>query len=213
MKNLAFNRMLAIITILMFATALLVSCSKESSEIDNNKAVDVLVEQAAQQYLNTPVPTGGEDETYSLNTSGLPEVYLATSSGFDTKVAANPLISCVKSVKLTDKQALEVRKALSVYEEQIQIFMKTQREELAKMEARFIAAKKELLKLANGVTADRHELEKKIIALKAELEKAMRAFKEKNAPILSAPYKTLMTTLGTILDKRQWEAFSKCLSR
>jgi hypothetical protein len=213
MKNLAFNRIFAIVTILMFATALLVSCSKESSEIDNNKAVDMLVEQAAQQYLNTPVSTGGEDETYSLNTIGLPEVYLATSSGFDTKAATNPLISCLKSVKLTDKQALEVRKTLSVYEEQIQIIMKGQREDLAKMEARFIAAIKELISRATTVKADREELEKKIIALKAELEKAVREFKEKNAPTLSAPYKTLMTTLGTILDKRQWEAFSKCLSR
>ena len=213
MKNLACNRIFAIVTILMFATALLVSCSKESSEIDNNKAVDVLVEQAAQQYLNTPVSTGGEDETYSLNNSGLPEVYLATSSGFDTKAVANPLISCLKSVKLTDKQALEVRKALSAYEEQIQIIMKGQREELAKMEARFIAAKKELISRATSVKAEREELEKKIIALKAEFEKAVRAFKEKNSPTLSAPYKVLMTTLGTILDKRQWEAFSKCLSR
>ena len=213
MKNLACSRIITLLAFLMISSVLLISCNKESREINNNESVDELVAQAAQQYLNTPVTTTGEDETFSLNNSGLPEVYLASSSGFDTKVAANPLISCVKSVKLTDKQALEVRKALSVYEEQIQIFMKTQREELAKMEARFIAAKKELLKLANGVKADRHELEKKIIALKAEFDLAVKALKEKNAPNLSAPYKTLMTTLGTILDKRQWEAFSKCLSR
>lgn len=90
--------------------------------------------------------------------------------------------------------------------------MKNQREEFAKMEARFIAARKELISRAAGVK-DREELEKKIIALKAEFEKAVKAFKEKNAPNLSAPYKTLMTTLGTILEKRQWDAFTKCLTR
>ncbi|MDO9679800.1 MAG: hypothetical protein Q7262_02195 [Bacteroidales bacterium] len=212
MKNLACNRIFALITILMFASALLISCNKESNEINNNQTVDKLVELATQQYLNTPIVTAGDDETYSLNNNELPDVYLASSSGFDTKVAANPLINCIKSVKLTDKQALEVRKALSVYEEQIQILMKNQREEFAKMEARFIAARKELISRAAGVK-DREELEKKIIALKAEFEKAVKAFKEKNAPNLSAPYKTLMTTLGTILEKRQWDAFTKCLTR
>ncbi|MDP3398315.1 MAG: hypothetical protein Q8S23_04140 [Bacteroidales bacterium] len=212
MKNLACNRIFALITILMFASALLISCNKESNEINNNQFVDKLVELATQQYLNTPIVTAGDDETYSLNNNGLPDVYLASSSGFDTKVAANPLINCIKSVKLTDKQALEVRKALSVYEEHIQILMKNQREEFAKMEARFIAARKELISRAAGVK-DREELEKKIIALKAEFEKAVKAFKEKNAPNLSAPYKTLITTLGTILEKRQWDAFTKCLTR
>jgi hypothetical protein len=212
MKNLACNRIFALITILMFASALLISCNKESNEINNNQTVDKLVELATQQYLNTPIVTAGDDETYSLNNNGIPDVYLASSSGFDTKVAANPLINCIKSVKLTDKQALEVRKALSVYEEHIQILMKNQREEFAKMEARFIAARKELISRAAGVK-EREELEKKIIALKAEFEKAVKAFKEKNAPNLSAPYKTLMTTLGTILEKRQWDAFTKCLTR
>jgi hypothetical protein len=212
MKNLACNRIFALITILMFASALLISCNKESNEINNNQTVDKLVELATQQYLNTPIVTAGDEETYSLNNNGLPDVYLASSSDFDTKVAANPLINCIKSVKLTDKQALEVRKALSVYEEHIQILMKNQREEFTKMEARFIAARKELISRAAGVK-EREELEKKIIALKAEFEKAVKAFKEKNAPNLSAPYKTLMTTLGTILEKRQWDAFTKCLTR
>ncbi len=214
MKNLACNRIITLFTFFMVLSVLLISCNKESIEINSNETVEGLVEQAAQQYLNTPVATGGDDENYLLNNNQLPLVYLATSSGFDTKTPANLLIECLKSVRITDRQALEARKALSVYEQDIQIFMKRQREEFAKLEARFTAARKDLLnRSAKTTQEEREELEKKIKALKAEFEKAVRAFKEKNIENLSAPYKKLMTNLSTILDKRQWEAFSKCLSR
>ncbi|PKO95834.1 MAG: hypothetical protein CVU12_08380 [Bacteroidetes bacterium HGW-Bacteroidetes-7] len=213
MKNLAHSRIITLFALLIISSVLLISCNKESREINNNITVDELVAQAAQQYLNIPVATGSEDEMFSLNNSGLPEVYLASSSGFDTKVTPNPLISCIKSVKLSEKQALEVRKALSIYEEQLQVFMKNQREKLATIEARFVAAKRELLKQAKNEKADREELEKRMIALKTKFEKAVRELKEKSVPNLSAPFKTLMTTLRTILEKRQWEAFIKCQSR
>ena len=212
MKNLAHSRIITLFAFLIISSVLLIACNKESSEINTNVTVDELVAQAAQQYLNIPVATGSEDEMFSLNNSGLPEVYLASSSGFDTKATPNPLISCIKSVKLSEKQALEVRKALSIYEEQLQVFMKNQREKLATIEARFVAAKRELLKQAKNEKADREELEKKMIALKTKFEKAVRELKEKSVPNLSAPFKTLMTTLRTILVKRQWEAFIKCQS-
>ena len=214
MKNLSCNRIITLFTFLMVLSVLLISCNKESREINNYENVDELVEKSALQYLNTPAVTVGSDETFSLNNTWLPEVYLASSSGFDTKTPANLLIECLKSVRITDRQALEARKALSVYEQDIQIFMKRQREEFAKLEARFTAARKDLLnRSAKTTQAEREELEKKIKALKAEFEKAVRAFKEKNIENLSTPYKKLMTNLSTILDKRQWEAFSKCLSR
>ncbi|MDP3452165.1 MAG: hypothetical protein Q8R90_04350 [Bacteroidales bacterium] len=213
MKNIACNRIFTLITFLVFASALLISCNKESIEINNNETVEGLVEQAAQQYLNTPVATGGDDENYSLNNSELPQVYLATSSGFDTKANVNPLIGCIKSVKPTENQVLEIRKALSLYEDHIQIILKNQREALSKMEERFIAAKKELMNLVRLGNTDRNELEKKIKALNAEFEKAVRAFREKNGAALSGPYKKLMSDIERVLDKRQWAEFSKCLSR
>ena len=145
----------------------------------------------------------------------LPDVYKSTQSGFDSNVksAATPLTSCLKSVKITDAQAVQVRKALSAYETSTQAIVKAQREELAKLEAAFIAAKKELLAQPSTDKAQRAEIEKKVVALKTGLSKAIERVKQSYAEKLSAPYKELITSLSKILDKAQWAIFSKCISR
>ncbi len=203
MKNSALSRALTIITLFVIVVAVTASCNKATREDIPANTVDQLVEQAAQQYLNAATP--GE----------LPDVYKSTQSGFDCNVksAATPLTSCLKSVKLTDAQAVQVRKALSAYETSTQATVKAQREELAKLEAAFIAAKKELLAQPVTDKAQRAEIEKKIVALKTELSKAIERVKQSYAEKLSAPYKELITSLSKILDEVRWAIFSKCISR
>jgi len=203
MKKSSLIKAMSILTIFVIVLAFTASCNKDAQEDNPANTVDQLVEQAAQEYQNAA--TAGE----------LPAVYKSTQSGFDSNVksAATPLTSCLKSVKLTDAQAMQVRKALSAYETLTQSTVKAQREELAKLEAAFIAAKKELLAQPATDKEQRAAIEKKIVALKTELSKAIERVKQSYAEKLSAPYKELMTSLSKIMDEAQWAAFSKCVSR
>ncbi len=192
------------ITALLVVCAITLSCNKENENVTPVNSVDELVEQAAQEFISTPEAS-----------VDIPAIFLATQSGFDSnvKAAASPLTTCLRSVKLTNEQALKIRKALSVYEEQVKSIIKAHREEMSKLEAAYIAAKKEMLVKPVTDKAQRAEIEKKLTALKAELSKAMERLKESYSIKISAPYKELITSINNILDQRQWTLFSKCISR
>lgn len=190
-----------------------VSASGSNTELTVPE-IDVLADQADNEFVNLEVSGGTESEGFVLENDGLPDAYQVTESTIDEMNKrdgnAKRLRHCLSKLELSSEQVAKIRRLFHAYEECKGSIVKRHAGAVRDLVARFNERHEELVKALRNGRITKQQFEEKVKALRAEFNRTKAALAEKARAALKSCYTHMLRGMNGVLTERQWKAFVNC---
>lgn len=207
------------------AAIIFTGCSKQevmpnSETITSNELsipeIDILVQEADQEFVNFEVSGGNELEGFYSDNDGLPDAYQVTESTIDEMVtakrdgSAKRLRVCLSKLELDADQTAKIRRVFAAYHDCKHSVIKRYSNALRELTVKYNARHDELLKALRAGRITKEEFEKSIKALRIEFNRAQNILAKNARVALKNCYDKMLRMMHSILNERQWKAFVAC---
>ncbi|HEY1045393.1 MAG TPA: hypothetical protein VGF79_03070 [Bacteroidia bacterium] len=220
------NRINLWIASFILAAVSFTACSKEDQAISNNSSngiqasslpeADVMTTQADEAFANSEVMGGTESEGFYFENNGLPEAYRLDESCITDLNSSkrdentNGITKCLSKLELSDDQIVSLRKSFKAYEECKSSVINRYTLALDGLIKKYNAQHELLLKALRNGRITKQEFEAKVRALRVLLMREKQELASKARHAVKACYGSLLRSMHSILNERQWKAFVNC---
>lgn len=219
------NKMKLMMALTIAITAFFSSCSKESPEITSNEApaqemslpeVDAMVNQADDEFVNSEVQGGTEEEAFTIEYDGLPDAYQITESTADELNSgkrdgnARRFRACLGKLELDGDQIAKIRRIFKAYQDCKHDIIVRHASAMKALLIKYNDKRDALVKALRNGRITKEEFEKHMKALRIEFNKAKHELASKARVALKNCYIKMLRGLHSVLTERQWKAFVNC---
>jgi uncharacterized membrane protein len=213
------TQVLSSITLILFLLFSFISCEKNTDDLKADQddqsaqlAIKSLVEEAGNRYLAGEVALSENTEAVNTRGEGLIDEYTADEKGLNDTRPQNSFVSCIRSVEPDSDQRMKLSRALSAYSDRNQRIIGTHRESMQNLTRRVMTARNQLLLSFEAGEINREQYRKEVQALTERYQESVKRIRTSNLEAFSRSYTLMLEHLESILNQRQWNSFTSCMS-